>query len=454
MGRNTSVLSFKVQHAFFDFVLISGVLVAYFLAFVGTTVSPQLFLPYSLMILLSWLCSIYYFGGYDYQKIAKISHNFRLVLASCLVAMVISTVFTYLHPGTFNVLTLNLSSLGFVSVFYIMRLFFTKVISNRMPQKNVLIYGAGWAGLELVDELHELNYLKLNILGFIDDKPEKSGEVHKGIRVLGTYKQLKEIVQERDIDLVIFAITNRREDHVFYAKSDLDELDVDTVEMPALYERVTSRVPVLHVNNTWHDFYVSLKHREPYWLYRIYNIFLASFFTLVFLPVIPFVALAIKLSSKGPILYSQKRVGKKEKPFTLYKFRSMKIDAEQNGAVWASENDPRLTKVGGFLRRTRLDEIPQLINVFRGEMNFVGPRPERPTFVKQLNKEIPFYRSRHQVAPGLTGWAQVKMGYANSVNGSLKKLQFDLYYVKNRNVFFDVLILLKTVHVVLTRSGT
>jgi exopolysaccharide biosynthesis polyprenyl glycosylphosphotransferase len=454
MGRNTSVLSFKVQHAFFDFVLISGVLVAYFLVFVGTAVSRELFFPYSVVILLSWLCSIYYFGGYDYQRIAKLSHNFRLVLASCLVAMVISTVFTYLYPGSFNVLTLNISSLGFVSVFYILRLFFTRVVSNRMPVKNVLIYGAGWAGFELVDELRGRDYLKLNILGFIDDDSEKTGRVEKGIRVLGTHRQLKEIVEERKINLVIFAITNKREEHVFYTKSDLEEIDVDTAEMPDLFEKITGRVPVLHVNNTWHDFYVSLKHREPYWLYRIYNVFLAFFFTLIFLPILPFVALAIKLSSRGQILYKQKRVGKKEKTFILYKFRSMKMDAEENGAVWATENDPRLTKVGGFLRRTRLDEIPQLINVFRGEMNFVGPRPERPTFVKKLNKDIPFYRSRHQVAPGVTGWAQVQMGYANSVNGSLKKLQYDLYYVKNRNVFFDFLILLKTVHVVLTRQGT
>jgi len=454
MGRNTSVLSFKVQHAFFDFVLISGVLVAYFLVFVGTAVSRELFFPYSVVILLSWLCSIYYFGGYDYQRIAKLSHNFRLVLASCLVAMVISTVFTYLYPGSFNVLTLNISSLGFVSVFYILRLFFTRVVSNRMPVKNVLIYGAGWAGFELVDELRDRDYLKLNILGFIDDNTEKTGRVEKGIRVLGTHRQLKEIIEERKIDLVIFAITNKREEHVFYTKSDLEEIDVDTAEMPDLFEKITGRVPVLHVNNTWHDFYVSLKHREPYWLYRVYNVFLAFSFALVFLPIVPFIALVIKLSSKGPILYKQKRVGKKEKSFILYKFRSMKMDAEENGAVWATENDPRLTKVGGFLRRTRLDEIPQLINVFRGEMNFVGPRPERPTFVKKLNKDIPFYRSRHQVAPGVTGWAQVQMGYANSVNGSLKKLQYDLYYVKNRNIFFDILILLKTVHVVLTRQGT
>ena len=454
MGRNTSVLSFKVQHAFFDFVLISGVLVVYFLAFMGKSVQPERFIPYCFLILLSWLCSIYYFGGYDYQRIQKLSHNFRLVLASCIVAMVISTIFTVVYPGSFDALTLNASTLAFVPLFYLLRLLFTKVVSSRMPVKNVLIYGAGWAGLELIEELRERDYLKFKVVGFIDDDSRKVGKLLKGYRVLGGYNELKDVVEERQVDMVIFAITKKRQEHVFYAKSDLEELDIDSFEMPDLFEKITGRVPVLHVNNTWHDFYVSLKHKEPYWMYRIYNIFLAGFFSLLFLPLLPLIALAIKLTSKGPILYSQKRVGKKEKTFTLYKFRSMKVDAEVNGAVWATENDPRLTPIGRFLRKSRLDEIPQLINVFRGEMNFVGPRPERPTFVKELNKEIPFYRSRHQVAPGLTGWAQVNMGYANTVNGSLKKLQYDLYYVKNRNVFFDILILLKTVHVVLTRQGT
>ena len=201
MGRNTSVLSFKVQHAFFDFVLISGVLVVYFLVFMGKSVQPERFIPYCLLILLSWLCSIYYFGGYDYQRIQKLSHNFRLVSASCLVAMVISTIFTVVYPGSFDALTLNASTLAFVPLFYLLRLFFTKTVSSRMPVKNVLIYGAGWAGLELIDELRERDYLKFRVIGFIDDDPGKVGKLLKGYRVLGGYNELKDVVEEREVEI-------------------------------------------------------------------------------------------------------------------------------------------------------------------------------------------------------------------------------------------------------------
>lgn len=453
MGRRESVLTFKLQHALLDFLILSLGFLLYF--FVSTTaIRIETFLPYAFVTLAIWLVTIYSFGGYDYNKIFKISHNFKLLLVSSIVAIAITTAFSFIYPHQFTTYTFHYITLLFIAVFYVVRLSFTKAVSSRLPEKNVLIYGASWAGIEVVKLLEEHKYLKTNVVGFIDDDNGKFRKRFEGIAVLGSNDNLMDIVHDYSIDAVIFAITKKREDCVLYSKSRLEEMDIDTVEMPDLYESISGRVPVLHVNNTWHDFYVSLKHRQPYLLYRIYNIFLALLFLLVFAPVIPVIALAVRLTSKGPIIYSQKRVGIRERIFTLYKFRTMRIDAEKYGAVWATENDPRLTPVGGFLRKTRLDEIPQLINVLRGEMNFVGPRPERPKFVKRLNRDIPFYRSRHQVAPGLTGWAQVMMGYANSIDGSLKKLQYDLYYIKNRNIFLDLLILLKTVQVVLTRKGT
>ena len=453
VAHRDSLMRFKVQHAVLDTVLFAMGFLLYLLANLGS-ISVIKFIPYAVTTLLIWQVTIYAFGGYDYNRIFKISHNFRLMFVSCLVAVITTTVFSYVYPAQFKAFTLHYITLIFVSVFYLVRLAFTKVVSARLPQKNILIYGAGWAGAELLREFGQHEYLKFNVIGFIDDDPTKTYKRFEGLPVLGSHQDIIKVVDNYDIDAVIFAITKKRKDWVLFTKSELEEKDVDTIEMPDIYENISGRVPVLHVNNVWHDFYVRLKHRQPYYLYRAYNICLAAFFSLVFLPVIPLVILAIKLTSKGPIVYSQKRVGKREKLFTLYKFRTMRTDAEKFGAVWAQENDPRLTPVGGFLRKTRLDEIPQLINVFKGEMNFVGPRPERPKFVKQLNKEIPFYRSRHQVAPGLTGWAQVMMGYVNSVDGSLKKLQYDLYYVKNRNIFLDLLILLRTVQVVLTRKGT
>ncbi|MCO4783725.1 MAG: sugar transferase [Candidatus Cloacimonetes bacterium] len=453
MTKKKTIINFKIQHALFDLGVLLFVLATLFFIFLQKSISGQVYFPYALVILIIWLFTFYCFGGYDYNKIFKISHNFKLISTSLFVAMLCSSIVGYYYFEQFNLLTINGFTLVFVSVFYIIRLAFTKMVSTRLPKRHILIYGAGWAGKEIQRELIENEYLKFNVIGFIEDSENRDfSDLTKPI--LGNGKDIKQIIQDYSVDLVIFAITKKRGNDVFYAKSYLQEQDIDTIEMPHLYERISGRVPVMHVNNVWHDFYVSLKHKEPYWLYRLYNIALACFFTIVFLPVLPFVALAVKLTSKGPVLYSQKRVGKKEKLFTLYKFRSMRIDAEKFGAQWATENDPRLTPIGKFLRKSRLDELPQLINVFRGEMNFVGPRPERPEFVKDLNTEIPFYRSRHQVAPGLTGWAQVMMGYVNSVDGTLKKLQYDLYYIKNRNVFLDLLILIKTVHVVITRRGT
>jgi exopolysaccharide biosynthesis polyprenyl glycosylphosphotransferase len=165
-------------------------------------------------------------------------------------------------------------------------------------------------------------------------------------------------------------------------------------------------------------------------------------------------AVAVRLDSPGPILYRQRRVGLKNKDFTLYKFRSMRQDAEKDGAVWAAKNDPRVTKVGGFIRKVRLDELPQLINVLKGDMSFVGPRPERPEFVATLSEKIPYYYIRHTVKPGITGWAQVSYPYSASVEGARAKLEYDLYYIKHMSLFFDCKIFLRTVGVILFPSGS
>jgi exopolysaccharide biosynthesis polyprenyl glycosylphosphotransferase len=167
------------------------------------------------------------------------------------------------------------------------------------------------------------------------------------------------------------------------------------------------------------------------------------------------VAIAIKLESPGPVFYSQERVGRYNKPFHIYKFRSMITDAEQaNRPVWAQKNDSRITRVGQFIRKTRLDELPQLWNILKGEMSFVGPRPERPVFVKDLEEKIPFYSQRHIVKPGLTGWAQIRYEYGASIEDALKKLEYDLYYVKNMSIFLDIMTIMETVHVVLFRKGS
>jgi exopolysaccharide biosynthesis polyprenyl glycosylphosphotransferase len=182
--------------------------------------------------------------------------------------------------------------------------------------------------------------------------------------------------------------------------------------------------------------------------------FTVSFFALlVCLPLLPFIVLAVRLSSPGPVFFRQTRVGQRGRPFTLYKFRTMRQDAEENGAIWAIRDDPRVTSAGKFMRKTRLDEIPQLWNVLRGGMAFVGPRPERPEFVQWLSKEIPFYDLRHMIRPGITGWAQVRYRYSASLEETRRKLEYDLYYVKNHSIGLDLLIMLETIKTIILREG-
>lgn len=230
---------------------------------------------------------------------------------------------------------------------------------------------------------------------------------------------------------------------------------IEVVDAPTFYERATHKMLIENITPSWFIFSHGFK---VTWLLRLCKRMLdiaASFLGLmVFLPLIPFIILAIKLDSPGPILFRQVRVGQGDRPFMLMKFRSMRQDAEsRTGAVWSQENDPRITRVGNVLRRSRLDEIPQLLNILKGDMSLVGPRPERPEFVGELKKRIPYYSERHYVKPGLTGWAQVCYPYGSSVEDAIEKLRYDLYYIKNISILLDFYIILKTFGVVLLGKG-
>jgi len=223
-----------------------------------------------------------------------------------------------------------------------------------------------------------------------------------------------------------------------------------------LYEELTGRVPVEHIGESW-QVGLPIDHplSKPFnrFIKRASDIFLASLGCLCLAPFFPFIVLAIYLESPGPIFYAQERVGLGGKRFRAYKFRSMIPDAEKDCPVWAKKDDPRVTRIGRLLRRTHVDEFPQFWNILKGEMSAVGPRPERPEFVEQLAKEIPFYRIRHAVKPGMAGWGLVRQGYGASKEDALVKLQYDLYYIKYQSLWFDIIILLKTIIDTLTFRG-
>jgi exopolysaccharide biosynthesis polyprenyl glycosylphosphotransferase len=325
-------------------------------------------------------------------------------------------------------------------------------------RRRVLIVGAGWAGRTIAELLAEESNDDYHVIGFVDDDPEKQGQVVAGLPVLGDGDDLVALGRSEGIDAVVVAITHQMQGELFQALMDCCAEGVHVIRMPRLYEQLTRRVPVEHVRRGWviesmND--LSGWNRPARGVKRVLDLVLGIVGGVVFAVLLPFLALAITVDSPGPVFYRQVRLGRGGEPFELWKLRTMVPDAEQaGGAKWAEENDPRITWVGRFLRKTRLDEVPQVINVLRGEMSVVGPRPERPEFIEELQKKIPFYRTRLTVKPGLTGWAQIFYGYGSSVEDALIKLQYDLYYVRHWSLWLDLYVILKTVGVVLTLRGT
>lgn len=231
---------------------------------------------------------------------------------------------------------------------------------------------------------------------------------------------------------------------------------IEVIDAPSFYEQITGKLMIENITPSWFIFSDGFR-RTGFGkiMKRSADLALALVGSIIILPILPFVALGVKLTSPGPILFRQVRVGQGDRPFVLYKFRSMRADAEKaSGAVWAQKDDPRVTKFGKFMRTTRLDELPQLYNVLRGDMSLVGPRPERPEFVEKLKEVIPYYSERHFVKPGVTGWAQVKYAYGASVDDAIEKLRYDLYYIKNMSVLLDIIIVLETIKVVLFGRGS
>ena len=324
-------------------------------------------------------------------------------------------------------------------------------------RRRVLIAGAGWAGHTMAQALAKHSDVDYHVVGFVDDDPDKQGASVADLPVLGSSHDLPALVRERQIDEVVVAITHQMGGKLFQALMDCHIAGAHVTRMPVLYEQLTRRVPVEHVERRWvlesmND--LPTLHRPTQWAKRLLDIALGLVGAAVLLIMLPFLALAITLDCPGPIFYRQVRVGRGGRIYRVFKLRTMVPNAEGDGqARWATANDERVTRLGRFLRKTRLDELPQVLNVLRGEMSIVGPRPERPEFIAQLQEQIPFYRTRLMVKPGLTGWAQVRYGYGSSIQDTLIKLQYDLYYIRHWSFWMDLHVIFKTIGVVLRCEG-
>jgi sugar transferase (PEP-CTERM system associated) len=341
------------------------------------------------------------------------------------------------------------------------RIAFEWVSLRGNPAERLLIVGTGAAAVGLASELfNRRSEFGVELVGFVDSDPSKIGMVlgsQSSTSVIGAVKDIPAIVRGREVDRVVVSLADAR------GKLDMDELlamklndGVRFDHLASVYEEYTGKIAVENLRPSWMIFSDGFR-KSPTLeaVKRLSDIVFAVIGLVLASPLMFGVWVAQRLSSQGPAIYKQQRVGRDGVPFTIMKFRSMRVDAEAlSGAVWAKENDPRVTPVGRFLRRTRLDELPQLWNVLRGDMSFVGPRPERPEFIAELSQQVPFYGQRHVVRPGLTGWAQVRHRYGASVGDTQEKLQYDLFYIKHLSIAFDLYIMLETIKTVMVREGS
>ena len=334
------------------------------------------------------------------------------------------------------------------------RLLFNSMTRSLQWSERILVVGTGETARKVTRQILDQRDFAYRVVGFIDDDPARVGERIVNPGIIGTPADIARLISEHRIDRIVVGLPDRR------GKLPVDELlaaklrGVRVEDVTTTYERVTGKILLDDLRPSWlifsDGFHVSPLTR---WTKRAIDLTLSLLLAIVAAPAMLLTALAVAIESGFPVLYCQERMGENGRVFTLFKFRSMRKDAETGLPMWAKDDDDRVTRVGRVIRTTRLDELPQLWNVLRGDMSFVGPRPERPFFVAELAGENPFYLQRHVVKPGITGWAQVKYRYGSSIEDAMEKLRYDLYYIKHLSVFFDLTIVFDTVKVVLFRKG-
>jgi sugar transferase (PEP-CTERM system associated) len=324
------------------------------------------------------------------------------------------------------------------------------------PVQHLVILGTGDLAMSLAREIHLRNDLSIRLEGLVSAAPAPAQAKVAGFPVLGVAADLESIARERIVSRIVVALEDRRGMLPTRELVTLRVRGVQIEDAASTLSALTGRVSLGAVKPSW--FVFSDGFRRSKWneiLKRLLDLTAATAGLVFSIPLILLAAVAVRLDSEGPVLYRQSRVGRMGHCFELLKLRSMRVDAERDtGAQWAAENDPRVTRVGRFLRKYRLDELPQFWNVMRGDMSFVGPRPERPCFVDELRRIIPYYDERHSVRPGITGWAQVQFSYGATAKDALDKLEYDLFYLKNMSLLFDLAIIFQTVRIVIGARGS
>jgi len=395
------------------------------------------------------LLGSHWFDLYDTARLpTKGELYFRLLMVPAVLAFVLAAV-SYFRPQ--YALGYGSTEVGLVILVVALlgwRLAFTWLLQLPILIERVYVLGAGEHAQRLVAGLRNNPEIGVEVAGW-------TGKIDGPVTRESTAAHLREVVGREKVHRVIVAMPDRRGTIPMQLLLELRMQGVKVEEATSWLEKISGRIELEHLNESWIVFGDGFRRNALFRFSRRVVSFVISLVGLILsLPVIPFVVLAIKLDSEGPVFYTQARVGKGGRVFNVVKFRTMRQDAEAiGGPQWAGDKDPRVTRIGRFLRTSRLDEIPQLWCVLKGDMAFVGPRPERPEFVEWLSKEIPYYRVRHLMRPGVTGWAQVKYKYGSTVADAREKLQYDLFYMKNVSLGMDLLIIFMTIKTVLLRRG-
>lgn len=440
----------------------------------------NLFIIPLILMGLTYILVLYIANLYDhYQDFRRLENISTIILSSLIGTLLVVIIFTLPSRHVLGRGLVEWQGVIFVWLLVLWRFTFSTIALPLRLQRKVLIIGAGQAGQEIHATIKRHKNSGLAVAGFLDDNPQKIGAAIDGTPVLGNSSQLGEIIASHRVGMLVMAITHSNPTGLLNNLVRFSLMGVQLIDMPSLYEFLAGKIPTNHISDVWLLIH-GLHGRKVYYRHfkRVTDLALASLGLLLTWPLWILIAAAIKLDSPGPVFFGQERLGKDGKPFRILKFRTMINDAEKCGPQFACHHDPRITRIGRLLRATRLDELPQLYNILKGDMSFIGPRPEREVFIREFQQpvpalregrriadaqgcqvqcgyreRIPYYSYRLLVKPGITGWAQVMHSYASNLEETQEKLQYDLYYIKNMSLFLDLAILLKTVRIVLFGSG-
>jgi sugar transferase (PEP-CTERM system associated) len=427
-----------------------------YLAFVNWSILPEdiwLNVVRSVIVTGVFQLSLYFFDLYHPNLVASQSEIFSRMIQAFGFGCIILAGFYYFIPSLIISTSIFWTFYAVVClILFGWRTLYSFILKKRLFASPIIILGTGKISAKIVDLLATKRDSDFRIAAFVGQgTPQLNPD---NVPVIQNSDSLLSITRKYKSNIIVVAIDDRRHNMPIQDLMDCKFHGVSIKDGISFFESISGRISVENVNPTWFIFAEGFQMRQiTFLIKRFLDIIISTIGLLITSPISMLTAICIKLESPGSVLYSQERIGERGSTFFIYKFRSMCQDSEKNGAVWARENDSRVTKIGKFIRKSRIDEIPQMWNVLKGDMSFVGPRPERPIFVDELVKKIPYYSLRHAIKPGLTGLAQIRYQYGASEEDALRKLEYDIYYMKNLSILFDLFIIFVTIKIVLFQKG-